>query len=562
MGLASHVSRAIAAVLLLGGVLDAASAQPVRLQARIDQAPPQNLTVTRVEGQSVTLSWSAAAVRPDQYVVEGGVTPGEVLARFVVPGSATTTTFTVPRGIYFARVHAVYEETRTDPSNEVEIVVGELRPPSAPADVAALAVGSDVVVYWRETYQGGAPSATVVQVSGDLQLSIPAPVTGPLEFLGVPSGRYIVQLRARNAAGDSDLSPAVLVSVAGAQVQSAASSLQAPDAPRLPVRYETFTTPRLSEFVSRERLLDVVAGADTEFNAILRLREWVAGQFPKGNPDPYPPWDATTVLDWIRSGVTGGFCAQYAQIFVQALAAFGVPARYVELGPIDNPYGHFTAEVWSNDFNKWVYLDPDFNMHFERDGVPQSVLEVHDAYVSGTDHELDLVLGTVRADSDPRIYPHRLAAFFYYHRYHLKANHVTVPDESASFDRFSDSVEWHDALTVPWEISTVPSLFLHERLTQWVTSDRTLIEWRPNQVWITARRTGPMQLTLDLQHNVLQWQAFEYRVIDDQGSASAWTRSGSSRLIWQVDARDRRLEVRGVNVRGRTGPAATIALVP
>ena len=69
----------------------------------------------------------------------------------------------------------------------------------------------------------------------------------------------------------------------------------------LPVRFENFDAPELEILREREHLDEVVAGAATPFEVALRLKDWTAAQFPHDFPNPYPPWNALVVLDWIRS---------------------------------------------------------------------------------------------------------------------------------------------------------------------------------------------------------------------------------------------------------------------
>jgi hypothetical protein len=349
--------------------------------------------------------------------------------------------------------------------------------------------------------------------------------------------------------------------VPGPAVQADRTPAGTPDGPRLPVRYENYATPRLAQLVARERLAAVVAGAPSVFEAMLRLKDWVAAQFPVGTPSPYPPWDALVILDWIRAGYTGGFCAQYAQVFLQSLAAFGIPARYLEVGTADNPFAHYTTEVWSNDFNKWVLLDVNFNSHFERDGIPMSALDLRDALFDDTLPAVDVVLGAVReGHPSPLDWPKRTAELVYYMRYHLNANHLSAPGEPV-FDRFGDMVEWLDGRGVPWESSPIPSVFPHVPPTAAVTGDRRLVEWAPNQIWITPRRTGVMQVTLDVEHSMLRPSHVEYRVRGAGGDAGAWRTSAASTVVWQVGAADRILEMRGVNDKGIPGPVSSVKIV-
>lgn len=327
----------------------------------------------------------------------------------------------------------------------------------------------------------------------------------------------------------------------------------------LAIRHEASDNPRLAQFVEREQLQSVVAGARDEFDLVLRLREWTASQFPLGSPNPYPPWDAIDILDWIRGGITGGFCAQYAQILLQALAAFGLQARYIEAGLIDNPYAHYLLEVWSNQHDKWVLIDPDYNMHFERGGVPMGALEVHLALVSGELSEVRSVLGTRRAGhSDPARWPLGMAELYKYLRVHLKADHLSRPNENP-FDRYNDMVEFLGPDSMPWESSTVPSPYPKERLTNQRTSDATVFDGKLNQTLVAATIVSTTDVVLTMQHNLVEFSHFEQRPLQDGMAVGNWSRTATDRIVWRPTPKASQLEVRGVNRRGVGGPPALIA---
>ena len=53
--------------------------------------------------------------------------------------------------------------------------------------------------------------------------------------------------------------------------------------------------------------------------------------------------------------------------------------------------GHAVAEVWSNEYRKWVMMDPDINVHYERDGTPLNALEIREAWLDGVADEVEMV---------------------------------------------------------------------------------------------------------------------------------------------------------------------------
>jgi hypothetical protein len=546
--------------LLAVGCLTGATDADARSRAADLEAP--TLTVSALQQDAVTLSWLSppGVPLPDGYQLEGGVLPGQSIAAFPLSGQTASFSIRLGPGVYYARLYAVQGGTRSQASNEVRFGIGLGDLPSAPQEIAALALGSDVVLRWRPSFAGGPTDSVDVDVSGPINSVLSLPPSGEMAFGDVPSGVYTLTFRGRNATGiGAEASPLTVVLPGGAVVPKDVPPGE-PNAPRLPVRYENPAAPRLAQFAHREQLAVVVQGASSEFDALLRLKNWVAAQWPMGDPNPYPPWDAMTILDWIRSGQTGGFCGQYSQVFLQALAAYGIPARYLEVGVAAFPANHYTTEVWSNEFSKWVLLDVAFNLHFDRGGIPLSALEVHEALVGNRLGDVQVVLGTARAGlPSPYDWPQRTAELYYYLRYHLNGNHVSAPDEPP-FERFDDMIEWVDNRTVPWQSSQVAPELPHYLLTARSTGDRAVVEWQPNRVWITPRRIGAMQYALDLQHTMLHPSHYEMRVLDSAGNASPWRTETGSTAIWRVGVDDREVQVRGVNVTGIRGPVSSVRL--
>ncbi|MGC4083775.1 MAG: hypothetical protein QM736_17100 [Vicinamibacterales bacterium] len=249
-------------------------------------------------------------------------------------------------------------------------------------------------------------------------------------------------------------------------------------------------------------------------------------------------------------------------MFLQSLAALGFTARYVEIGSRDNPYAHYVTEVWSNDFNKWVLMDADYNLHFERKGIPLSALEIHDALVSSRLADTRLVSGAKRdGHATPSMWPLRTAEFYYYVRYHLNANHLTRPDD-APFNRFDDMIEFEDARVPAWEVSPVASDFPKERLTRQRVSDRRVIDAKLNQVQLDVRTVDANAVTLDVRDNVLQRAFYRSRMRVRRASAGPWQTTQTPTITVRMPDRGGVVEVRGVNIRDVAGPSSTLAIAP
>jgi hypothetical protein len=215
------------------------------------------------------------------------------------------------------------------------------------------------------------------------------------------------------------------------------------------------------------------------------------------------------------------------------------------------------VEAWSNQLDKWVVMDADYNVHFERHGVPMSALEIHDALVGEGMVGVRTVLGDFReGHPDPRRWPLGLAEVFYYVRVHLKADHLSAPHEVA-FDRQNDMVEFDSPLTVPWEVSPVESVYPKVQLTQKKASDRALFDAKLNQVDVTIARVTPAEVTLSVRHGMHAFWRYEVNECGSGQEAAEWRDAGTGpSIVWRPGSD--RLELRAVNALGAGGPAAVV----
>jgi len=180
--------------------------------------PPFNLRVDSVVGSTVTLRWDTIPFGPQasQFILEGGIAPGEVLASIPTYSASTIFTFLAPNGSFRIRMHGVLGAEKTPASNEVRLHVNAPVAPSAPSGLLALVNGNGLALAWKNTFGGGAPTDLVLDVSGAAVLSMPLGLTESFSFAGVPPGTYTLSLRAINAAGASPSSNPVTLAFPGA----------------------------------------------------------------------------------------------------------------------------------------------------------------------------------------------------------------------------------------------------------------------------------------------------------------------------------------------------------
>lgn len=178
-------------------------------------APPSNLRAT-VTGNRVSLAWDAPSTGAVAgYLLEGGATPGSVLASIPTGQSAPGFVFDAPSGAFYIRIHTIGAGRRSAASNEIQILVNVPRPPSSPVALRGIANGSELALSWTNAATGGQPASLVLDVTGSVAASLPLPVAESFSFAGVPPGTYTFSVRAINATGTSLASSPVTLAFPG-----------------------------------------------------------------------------------------------------------------------------------------------------------------------------------------------------------------------------------------------------------------------------------------------------------------------------------------------------------
>lgn len=184
----------------------------VRQASATTPEAPEGLVVASVVGHVVSLRWTmpARGPAPTNFVLEGGLQPGEALAG-VLTGMTPFFTFTAPSGAFYVRVHALNGSVRGAASNEIRLYVNVPERPSPPAHLLGLVHDSTLTLAWTNTFAGGAPTNVTLIVRGAPagDLYFPLGLTDTFTFAPVPPGTYTFEVAATNAAAPSASSNAV-----------------------------------------------------------------------------------------------------------------------------------------------------------------------------------------------------------------------------------------------------------------------------------------------------------------------------------------------------------------
>lgn len=159
-----------------------------------------------------------------------------------------------------------------------------------------------------------------------------------------------------------------------------------------PFGYENLLHPGLEKFRKNHKLDKIVKNTDSEFEIMIRLLNW-SYRIPVSREAYSWDWNRVTVIKEDEDGMPrllgpyGGrrrdaMCLYSNQALIAALLSMGYQARHINIHS-EGASGHEVMEVWSNEFNKWIYMDAtrDYYYFDPMTGTPLNVLELHNLLV-------------------------------------------------------------------------------------------------------------------------------------------------------------------------------------
>lgn len=182
-------------------------------------------------------------------------------------------------------------------------------------------------------------------------------------------------------------------------------------------KFDAFDNPKLKALRERYHFDEIVAPGKTEFDRQLLLLDWANHQIKRFGKPTSPARGALDILAANDAGNTF-FCAHYGDLFVSAAASMGWVDRAMALRRPDHigsgSTEHTSTEIWSNQYRKWIMLDPTFAMYVEKDGVPLSAYELRQEWLARGGQDLTFVLdkdGKRFHKSDIPVFRQRYAGF-------------------------------------------------------------------------------------------------------------------------------------------------------
>jgi hypothetical protein len=155
-----------------------------------------------------------------------------------------------------------------------------------------------------------------------------------------------------------------------------------------PFGYENLLHPGLATYRKNAQLDKIVEGASSEFEVMMRLLNW-AYRIPLTSDEYSWNWNDVVKLEKGEKGMPrlqsdykgrrrDAMCLYSNQALIGALLSMGFQARHINIHS-EAISGHEVTEVWSNEYNKWIYMDAtrDYYYFDLKTGTPLNLLEIH-----------------------------------------------------------------------------------------------------------------------------------------------------------------------------------------
>lgn len=332
-------------------------------------------------------------------------------------------------------------------------------------------------------------------------------------------------------------------------------------APEVFAAIEDYHNPRLKRLRDEHGLDKVVVGEPNEFRRFLKLRHWVHTRWPIDN-DQKEGGDAFAILEKAKTGA-GFHCSHSLAVQHAVMVSMGFVARDLGVDRNHEDLGrsthHGVNEVWSNLYAKWVLLDAKYDIHFERDGIPLSVLELHEAVRADGGKGIVKVQGIERrqAPMDSPDAPEGNVRGYWWISYYLRSTPFTEPHWSGGSrlltfdsDAFRNTT-WYrggkdEKLTKHWAYAA--NAFI-------ATRNRHEIEWTPGVPDLRARQVAPGELEVQLRSATPNFKTYLARV-----NGGPWKPISGDRARWALRTGENRFEVRTQNLSGVEGPVVSAAV--
>ena len=146
---------------------------------------------------------------------------------------------------------------------------------------------------------------------------------------------------------------------------------------------DTLNNSYLKQLRTEYELFKLIANKIEELDKVLAVLNWTHNQWEHNGSNEPSKNDALTILKEVKEGKKFR-CVEYGIVSTAVLQSLNYKARVISLKTKNvettaSGAGHVLEEVWITQFNKWVYIDGQFNVMPILDGIPLNAVEFQNA---------------------------------------------------------------------------------------------------------------------------------------------------------------------------------------
>jgi hypothetical protein len=176
-----------------------------------------------------------------------------------------------------------------------------------------------------------------------------------------------------------------------------AGAINAADIQSSPIMFyhESPEEPQLTQLQSEFDFADYISSGTSEFEEMALLKDWVYTRIPYDlNYNDSELRNALHILRRARKG-DSFLCTTKSMVFMQCAVSLGWTSRLIFLKK-PTQEEHAGNDIWSNQYRKWIYMDPTWNIHIERHGIPLSIREIRREWLKNNGRDIVYVFGAGR----------------------------------------------------------------------------------------------------------------------------------------------------------------------
>jgi len=131
------------------------------------------------------------------------------------------------------------------------------------------------------------------------------------------------------------------------------------------------------------KLDTLISNTKNDFDKIKKIQSWVHSQWEHDGDNVPEKNDAMFILQEAKKGKKFR-CVEYSTVTTSCLQSLGFIVRSLwiktkDVDVVNYGAGHVVNEIYLNDFEKWFFIDPQFDIIVLKNGIPLNAVEFQSA---------------------------------------------------------------------------------------------------------------------------------------------------------------------------------------